>query len=165
MTKSLKGNKGYVKFYADAKGKRMENMADDYKSPLNGYDLTLTVDNRIQTIIEREMDIAQETYNPDGMVGIAVNPNTGEIMAMSSRPTFNPTNFRNVAPEIYNRNLPVWSTYEPGSTFKIITLAAALEEEKVDLNNDRFYDAGYVKGGRSKSQMLEKRWSWVRKLP
>jgi len=143
----LKGNKGYVKFYADAKGKRMENMADDYKSPLNGYDLTLTVDNRIQTIIEREMDIAQETYNPDGIVGIAVNPNTGEILAMSSRPTFNPTNFRNVAPEIYNRNLPVWSTYEPGSTFKIITLAAALEEEKVDLKNDRFYDAGYVKVG------------------
>ena len=143
----LKGNKGYVKFYADAKGKRMENMADDYKSPLNGYDLTLTVDNRIQTIIEREMDIAQETYNPDGMVGIAVNPNTGEILAMSSRPTFNPTNFRNVAPEIYNRNLPVWSTYEPGSTFKIITLAAALEEGKVDLKNDRFYDAGYVKVG------------------
>ena len=143
----LKGNKGYVKFYADAKGKRMENMADDYKSPLNGYDLTLTVDNRIQTIIERELDIAQETYNPDGIVGIAVNPNTGEILAMSSRPTFNPTNFRNVAPEIYNRNLPVWSTYEPGSTFKIITLAAALEEEKVDLKNDRFYDAGYVKVG------------------
>ena len=143
----LKGNKGYVKFYADAKGKRMENMAADYKSPRNGYDLTLTVDNRIQTIIEREMDIAQETYNPDGIVGVAVNPNTGEILAMSSRPTFDPANFRNVAPEIYNRNLPVWSTYEPGSTFKIITLAAALEEKKVDLQNDRFYDGGYVKVG------------------
>lgn len=143
----LKGEKGYVKFYADAKGKRMKNMADDFKGPQNGYDLKLTVDNRIQTIMDREMDIAQQTYNPDGIVGIAVNPNTGEILAMSSRPTFDPANFRNTAPEIYNRNLPVWSTYEPGSTFKIITLAAALEENKVDLNNDHFYDPGYVKVG------------------
>ena len=143
----LKGQKGYVKFYADAKGKRMENMADDYNAPINGYDLKLTVDNRIQTIIDRELEIAQETYNPDGIVAIAVNPNTGEILGMSSRPTFDPANFRNVAPEIYNRNLPVWSTYEPGSTFKIITLAAALEEGKVDLKNDHFYDPGYTKVG------------------
>ncbi|OCA89716.1 stage V sporulation protein D [Pradoshia sp. D12] len=143
----LKGQKGYVKFYADAKGKRMENMADDYKAPANGYDLKLTVDSRIQTIIDRELEIAEETYNPDGIVAIAVNPNTGEILAMSSRPTFDPSNFRNVAPEVYNRNLPVWSTYEPGSTFKIITLAAALEEGKVDLKNDHFYDPGYTKVG------------------
>jgi stage V sporulation protein D (sporulation-specific penicillin-binding protein) len=63
---------------------------------------------------------------------------------MSSRPTFDPANFQNVSQEVYNRNLPVWSTYEPGSTFKIITLAAALNEGKVNLEKDHFHDSGSV---------------------
>lgn len=143
--KELSGEKGSVKFYANAKGERMDDMADDYQAPIDGLDLKLTIDNKIQTIVERELDNAQATYNPDGIIAIAMNPNTGEILAMSSRPDFDPANFQNVAPEVYNRNLPVWSTYEPGSTFKIITLAAALEEGKVDLEKDQFHDPGYVK--------------------
>ncbi|PLT28092.1 stage V sporulation protein D [Peribacillus deserti] len=143
----LKGSKGYVKFYADAKGKRMEKMADDYKAPEDGLDLKLTIDSKIQTIVERELDNAEAAYNPDGIVAIAMDPKSGEILAMSSRPTFDPAKFRDVPQEIYNRNLPVWSTYEPGSTFKIITLAAALEEKKVDLLKDQFYDSGSVEVG------------------
>ncbi|MFS0782400.1 stage V sporulation protein D [Bacillus sp. 1P06AnD] len=143
--KELKGEKGHVQFFADAKGKRLENMADDYKAPVDGMKLKLTIDSKIQTVMEREMDIAQATYNPDGMIGIAMNPNTGEILSMSSRPTFNPSDYQSVPSEVYNRNLPVWSTYEPGSTFKIITLAAALQEKKVDLENEHFYDSGSVK--------------------
>lgn len=142
--KELTGDKGAVKFYANAKGERMENMADDYEPPVNGLDLKLTIDTKIQTIMERELDIAQAKYNPDGIVAIAMNPNNGEILGMSSRPTFDPANFRNVPQEVYNRNLPVWSTYEPGSTFKIITLAAALEEGKVNLEKDHFHDSGSV---------------------
>ena len=130
---ALKGERGYVQFYADAKGKRMENMVDDYKPPTNGQNLELTIDSKIQTIMEREMDIAEATYSPDGIIGIAMNPNNGEILAMASRPTFHPSEYQEVSSEVYNRNLPVWSTYEPGSTFKIITLAAALEEKKVNL--------------------------------
>lgn len=143
--KELKGQKGSVEFYSDAKGKRMPDMADHYTPPTDGLNLKLTIDSRIQTIVERELDIAEATYHPDGIIAIAMDPNTGEILAMSSRPTFDPANYRNVPAEIYNRNLPVWSTYEPGSTFKIITLAAALEENKVNLLKDQFYDPGYVK--------------------
>jgi stage V sporulation protein D (sporulation-specific penicillin-binding protein) len=142
--KELSGDEGSVKFYSDAKGKRMPDMADDYQPPVDGLDLTLTIDTKVQTIIERELDIAQETYNPDGLIAIAMDPDTGEILAMSSRPTFDPENFRNVPQEIYNRNLPIWSTYEPGSTFKIITLAAALEENKVNLKEDTFHDPGHI---------------------
>ncbi|TYS49992.1 stage V sporulation protein D [Bacillus infantis] len=145
--KDLKGEKGSVKFYANAKGQRMNDMADDYKAPVDGMDLKLTIDSKVQTIVERELDIAEAAYNPDGIIAIAMNPNTGEILAMSSRPDFDPANFRNVAPDIYNRNLPVWSSYEPGSTFKIITLAAALEEGKVDLAKDHFHDPGYTEVG------------------
>ncbi|KAB2337413.1 stage V sporulation protein D [Cytobacillus depressus] len=154
--KELKGKKGSVKFYADAKGRRMNDMADDYDPPEDGLDLKLTIDSKVQTIMERELDIAQATYNPDGIIAIAMNPNNGEILAMSSRPNFDPANFRNVAPEIYNRNLPIWSTFEPGSTFKIITLAAALEEGKVNLEKDHFHDPGYVTVGGARLRCWKK---------
>lgn len=145
--KQLKGTKGYVKFYSDAKGKRMPEEADEYTAPVDGLNLKLTIDSKVQTIVERELDNAQAAYNPDGMIAIAMNPKNGEILAMSSRPDFDPGNFRNVDPLIYNRNLPVWSSYEPGSTFKIITLAAALEEKKVNLQKEHFYDGGSVEVG------------------
>lgn len=154
--KELNGQEGSVKFYADAKGKRMNDMADDYQPPVDGLDLKLTIDSKIQTIVERELDIAEATYNPDGIIAIAMNPNTGEILAMSSRPSFDPANFKNVAPEVYNRNLPVWSTYEPGSTFKIITLAAALEEGKVDLEKDHFHDPGFTEVGGARLRCWKK---------
>ena len=145
--KELSGEQGSVKFYANAKGERMNDMADDYEPPVDGLDLKLTINSKIQTIMEREFDNAEATYNPDGMIGIAMNPKTGEILAMSSRPSFDPADFRHVDPDIYNRNLPVWSSYEPGSTFKIITLAAALEEGKVNLEKENFHDPGFVKVG------------------
>ncbi|WP_096189226.1 stage V sporulation protein D [Evansella halocellulosilytica] len=162
----LAGEQGHVSFYSDAKGRRMPNLADEYTAPKNGQHLKLTVDSRIQTIIERELDIAEATYNPDGAMAIAMNPNTGEILGMSSRPDYDPERFREVPPEIYNQNKPVWSQYEPGSTFKIITLAAALEEGKVDLHADSFHDPGYIevaghrlrcwkKGGHGSQTFLE----------
>jgi len=143
----LRGSRGSVQFFSDAKGRRMPNMSDDYEPPMDGFDLRLTIDTKIQTIMERELDNAEAVYNPDGIVAIAMNANNGEILAMSSRPTFDPSKFREVPQEIYNRNLPIWSTYEPGSTFKIITLAAAIEEGKVDLEHDHFHDPGFSKVG------------------
>ncbi len=140
----LSGQKGYVSFYSDAKGRRMPNLADDYTPPIDGLDLKLTIDTKVQTIIERELDIAEAIYKPDGAIAIAMNPNTGEILGMSSRPDYDPENFRNVPPEVYNQNKPVWMQYEPGSTFKIITLAAALEEGEVDLEKDTFNDPGFI---------------------
>lgn len=145
--KELSGAKGSVQFYSTAKGERMKNMPDEFQEPVNGYNLVLTIDSQIQTIMERELDNAEAKYNPDGLLAIAMNPNNGEILGMASRPNFDPSDFQNVAPEIYNRNIPIWSTYEPGSTFKIITLAAALEEGKVNLEKDRFYDSGHVEVG------------------
>lgn len=145
--KQLSGEKGYIRFFADAKGKRMPKIADDYKQPTNGLDVKLTIDSKIQTIIDRELEIANATYQPESMVAIAMNPNNGEILGMSSYPTYNPANYKDVDPIVYNRNLPVWSTYEPGSTFKIITLAAALNENEVNLEKDGFYDDGAAEVG------------------
>ncbi|WP_163579675.1 stage V sporulation protein D [Gracilibacillus saliphilus] len=143
----LSGTEGSLSFYSDAKGKRMPQMADKYTPPEDGYDLQLTIDSRVQTIIERELDIAEEKYNPDGAIAIAVNPKDGSILGMSSRPNFDPANYQDISADVYNRNLPIWSTYEPGSTFKIITLAAALEEGLVDLENDEYVDDGDIEVG------------------
>ncbi|MCF6410466.1 stage V sporulation protein D [Pseudalkalibacillus salsuginis] len=140
----LSGEKGHVSFYTDVRGNRMPSLSDEYEPPKDGLDLKLTIDSKVQSIIERELDIAEATYNPDGVVAIAMDPKTGEILGMSSRPDYNPSNYREVPQEIYNRNKPVWSTYEPGSTFKIITLAAALEENKVDLKRDTIHDPGSI---------------------
>jgi stage V sporulation protein D (sporulation-specific penicillin-binding protein) len=85
-----------------------------------------------------------------------MDPNSGEILGMASRPGFEPDNYKNVDPAIYNRNLPIWITYEPGSTFKIITLSAALQEGKVDLKNERFYDPGYMEVGGAKLRCWKK---------
>lgn len=141
----LNGERGRLSFFSDAKGHRMPKMADVYSAPKDGDNLKLTIDTRVQTIIERELDLAQAKYNPDGAIALAVNPKTGEVLAMASRPTFDPENYQEVKQEVYNRNLPVWSTYEPGSTFKIITLASALEENLVDLHEDHFHDSGAIK--------------------
>ncbi|WNF35556.1 stage V sporulation protein D [Bacillaceae bacterium IKA-2] len=140
----LSGEKGYVSFFSDAKGQRMPDLADEYTPPIDGLDLKLTIDTNVQTIIERELGIAEAIYKPDGAIAIAMNPKTGEILGMSSRPDYDPENFRNVPPEIYNQNKPVWMQYEPGSTFKIITLAAAIEEGEVDLEKDTFNDPGFI---------------------
>ncbi|MBP1950612.1 stage V sporulation protein D [Virgibacillus litoralis] len=140
----LDGEEGSLSFYSDAKGKKLEQIADEYKAPEDGLNLKTTINSKVQTIIERELDLAVSKYNPDGALAIAVNPKTGGVLGMTSRPNFNPENYQDVDSEIYNRNLPIWSTYEPGSTFKIITLAAALEEGAVDLEKDHFHDDGDI---------------------
>ena len=77
-------------------------------------------------------------------LAVVMDPNTGEILGMSSRPTYDSNNYKNYSAEVINRNLPIWASYEPGSTFKIITTAASIEEKIVDLEKDTFYDSGSV---------------------
>lgn len=145
--KLLQGLQGSVSYLSDAAGRLMPGSSEKYVAPRDGLNLQLTIDKSIQSIMERELDQAMVQYQARGAWSIAMDPNTGEILAMASRPGYEPAKYREYAPEVYNRNLPIWMTYEPGSTFKIITLAAALEEGKVDLKNDNFYDPGFVKVG------------------
>ena len=143
--KYLTGSNGAIKYYADAKGNNLA-YASKYVKPQDGMNITLTIDLDIQKSLERELDNAITKYNPDGAWGIVMDPNNGEILAMASRPSFNPTNYQEYDKESINRNIPIWMTYEPGSTFKIITLAASLEEKTIDLN-DHFFDSGSIKVG------------------
>ena len=140
----LAGEDGYIKYYSDAKGNRLE-MSEVYEESSKGMDITLTIDIDIQKSIERELSNINDMFNPDGAWALAMDPSTGEILGMASIPSFNPNKYQNYSEEVINRNLAIWKTYEPGSTFKIITTAAAVEEGVVDLFNDTFYDPGKVK--------------------
>ena len=142
--KYLTGEDGAIKYFSDAKGNKLK-LNEIYERPQNGMNITLTINNEIQISLERELSNAVTKYNPDRMVGLVMNPNNGEILAISARPNFSQENYQNYSIEEINRNLPIWATYEPGSTFKIITLAASLEEKTVDLEKDVFYDKGSIK--------------------
>ena len=139
----LTGSAGAIQYYSDAKGKKLKKV-ENYVEPTNGIDVELTISYDIQSVMERELDNAMTKYNADGAWSIAMNPKTGEILGLASRPGFDPNEYQKYKTEEINRNLAIWASYEPGSTFKIVTLATALEEEKVDLEKDTFYDGGSV---------------------
>ncbi len=141
--KYLTGKSGAIKYFSDAKGNKL-NLSDLYVEPQDGMNLTLTIDINIQKSLERELDNIVDMFSPDMALAIVMDPKTGEILGMGSRPDYDPNNYQNFSQETLSRNLPIWSSYEPGSTFKIITTASAVEEKVVDLEKDHFYDPGSV---------------------
>ena len=139
----LTGENGNIKYYSDGKGKRLE-LSELYEEPINGKDIKLTIDLDIQLSLENELYNAYTKYNAEGAIGIVMAAGSGEILAMSSFPSFEPDNYQEYDESIINRNLAIWSNFEPGSTFKIVTLAAAINEGKVNIFEDTFYDTGGV---------------------
>lgn len=141
--KYLMGADGAIKYFSDGKGNKLE-LTEVYEAPTSGITIETTIDLDLQMAIENELDNAVSKYNPERALIIAMNPNTGEILAMASRPNFNSNEYSKFSTEIINRNLPIWMTYEPGSTFKIITLSAALNEKTINLFKDTFHDSGSI---------------------
>ncbi len=138
----LKGKRGALQFVSNARGEEIPGTNDEYVAPTPGLNVELTIDRQIQQFAEREIQNVVAKYKPDRVTMIVADPQTGQILAMANYPTFNPADWRQAPQETYNRNLAIWQTFEPGSTFKIVTLAAALQEHTVTLSN-RFYDPGY----------------------
>ena len=141
--KYLTGEAGAIKYFSDAKGNKL-TLSDVYVKPQDGMDLQLTIDINIQKSVERELDNVVNMMNPDMALAVVMNPKTGEVLSMSSRPTFDPNNYKNYSSEVLSRNLPIWASYEPGSTQKIITTAASIEEKVIDIYNEHFFDSGGV---------------------
>lgn len=139
----LTGKSGAIKYFSDAKGNKL-NVSDVYVEPQDGMNLYLTIDINIQKSIERELDNIVDMFSPDMALAVVMNPKTGEILGMGSRPDYNPNTYQKYSQDVLSRNLPVWSSYEPGSTFKIITMATSVEEKIIDIENDHFYDSGSV---------------------
>ncbi len=139
----LTGSAGAIQYFSDAKGNKLKKN-EVYVEPTSGLDVYLTINFEVQSSIERELDNAISKYNADGAWAIAMDPNNGEILAISSRPNYDPNNYQNYTTEEINRNYAIWASYEPGSTFKIVTLSASVNEGTVDLEKDMFYDGGSV---------------------
>lgn len=139
----LTGTNGELKYYSDGKGNKLE-IPDSYVAPTKGLTLELTLDLELIKAVDNELSNAMDKYNSDAAVAIAMKPSSGEILAMGSKPSFDPENYQKYSEEVINRNLPIWMTFEPGSTFKIITLASSVEEKTVDLFKDSFTDTGSV---------------------
>ena len=139
----LKGNSGAVKIYTDAHGNLIDDLTGYYEEATAGHDLYLTIDLDLQITLERILDNAVARYSADEIIAIMMHPKTGEVLAMASRPTFDPKNYQNYDQSLYNQNLPIWKNFEPGSTFKIVTYAAGIEEGVFKLN-EKFIDPGYM---------------------
>jgi len=98
------------------------------KRPAPGHGLMLTLDRTIQYIAEREIDAAQRRTDARAAMAVVLEPRTGDVLALAIRPTFNPNTFLDVPSRDRWRNLAITDPFEPGSTFKVILAAAALEE-------------------------------------
>jgi cell division protein FtsI (penicillin-binding protein 3) len=133
----LRGKPGKMLVSVDA---RQRSLGRAEKEPEPGSNIVLTIDEKIQYIAERELDRSMHETGAEAGTVVVQNPRTGEILALASRPGFDPNAYRKHSPAAM-KNRAVSDIYEPGSTFKIITLAAALEEklttpeERIDCQN------------------------------
>ncbi|MEI4771155.1 penicillin-binding transpeptidase domain-containing protein [Psychrobacillus sp. FJAT-51614] len=122
----LTGTHGKVNFKGDTKGFLLPNTEKMITKPQDGDNIYLTIDKTIQNFLEDALNKAEEKYNPEKITAIVANPKTGEILAMSQRPTFEPNTREGLSTNWLNEAIE--QTIEPGSTMKIFTLASAIEE-------------------------------------
>ncbi|MDH7497340.1 MAG: stage V sporulation protein D [Syntrophomonadaceae bacterium] len=142
------GTPGRIVVQKDAAGRPIAQTTHRYEPPVQGANLFLTLDETIQYIVERELDKVCQEAKPEGAIAIVMDPRNGEVLAMASRPTFDPNRYRDYPAE-NRRNRAIWFSYEPGSTFKIVTGAAALEEGSSSPQS-RFYCPGSITVGKSR---------------
>lgn len=125
---ALTGENGKVDFKTDRWGFILPRSEKQIVAAQDGMTIQLTIDKTIQNFVEDAMNQIDEEYSPEKMLVIVTNPNTGEIYAMSQRPSFHPSTREGLTENWLND--AVQNTIEPGSTMKIFTLAAAIEERK-----------------------------------
>ena len=141
----LKGTDGYSYVQSDLQGKEIGGSLRYYVPATAGDSITLTIDSKMQLILEQTLQQIMEEQLPKSVAGMIMNAKTGEILALSNKPSFDLNDVpRDDLETLFeqSRIKIVTDIYEPGSTFKILTVAAALEEGLVTLD-DKFYCPGY----------------------
>jgi cell division protein FtsI (penicillin-binding protein 3) len=145
----LSGSPGEVSSRVDAKGRPIGDLGVVRSLPDDGADITLTIDSTVQSIAEEELEAAVAHFNARSGIAIVTNPKTGEILAMANVPTVDPNAFSDFA-RWKHRNRSVTDQFEPGSTFKIVAVAGAIEEglykgqDSIDCENGRLVVPGGV---------------------
>jgi len=137
----LKGKTSYYTTVKDARGIELISHGTHISNLSDSTNIILTIDEIIQHILERELNKLVEKFSPKSITGIVMNPNTGEILAMANRPAYDPNNAGSSTFDS-RRNRAVTDAYEPGSTFKIITAAAALNNKVLEPEDIIFAENG-----------------------
>ncbi|MBE2256459.1 MAG: PASTA domain-containing protein [Ignavibacteria bacterium] len=153
MNKELSGKEGYMIMKRDGKGNKRPDNEFPGKDPEKGNDVVLTLDINIQKILEEELSNAVTSNNASNGKGVVMNVKTGEVLAISSFPTFNPNDIKSTD-TVGMKNSVITDIFEPGSTYKLITAAASLEENiespgsiiatekgQMDVNGNRITDS------------------------
>ena len=143
--KILSGTNGRYLTQSDVRGLALNDSLNYYVEPTDGLNLGLTIDINIQNIVEKVLENAMAEHKPKGVSAIVMDPNSSQILAMAMSPSFDLNDVPRDDVESLmklTKNITVTDVYEPGSTFKILTLAACLSEGLVTLN-DRFYCPGF----------------------
>lgn len=141
----LKGSDGYSYVQSDLQGKEIGGSLRYYYPASAGSNLTLTIDSKMQLIVEQTLEQIMEEQKAKGVAGMIMNAKTGEILALSNKPSFDLNDVpRDDLEALFDQSRVklVTDIYEPGSTFKILTVAAALEAAVCSLD-DTFYCPGY----------------------
>jgi cell division protein FtsI/penicillin-binding protein 2 len=148
MEDYLKGIDGFRHIERDRTGREIVIYRGQEQAPRHGMDVQLTIDMNLQAILETELDNAFRELKPDNATGIIVDPNTGEILAMTSRPSFNLNQIDSARPQEM-KNRAIFDMVEPGSTFKIVVASAALTERVVSQKSIIYCENGaFSYGGR-----------------
>ncbi|HEY3043139.1 MAG TPA: penicillin-binding transpeptidase domain-containing protein [Vicinamibacterales bacterium] len=141
----IRGKPGTVLIHTDA---RRHAFSRFERPPTTGSTIELTIDEYLQHIAERELHAGIVEHRAEGGTAVIMNPRTGEILAMANEPTFNPNTYREAA-EANRRNRAVRDLYEPGSTFKIVTASAAIEEKVMPIDAMIDTNPGFIRIGNS----------------
>ena len=144
----LKGAESNLLYPADERGRQLPHHFSRFAPVPENYDLQLAIDESIQHIVERELDVIMEQAAPRQAMAVAVDPSTGAVLAAASKPDYNPENYASFDPQ--NWSLPVFSSsFEPGSTFKMVSLAALVEEGLFE-PDETIHCSGHVTVGGSR---------------
>lgn len=131
MNSLLAGKNGYRYIERDRTGKEIMLYRGAEEEPVHGKNIRLSIDMSLQSILEEEIDKTFKEYKPETVTGIMLDPKTGEVLAMANRPCFNPNEPGKAEPE-QMKNRAIIDMVEPGSTFKIVVAAGALNEGTVN---------------------------------
>lgn len=157
LNDELTGKDGKINYESDLWGYLLPNGEQKVTPAQNGNDVYLTLDQKIQTFLEDAMNKVVEEYNPKKVIAIVADPKTGDILAMGQRPSFHPKTKEGITQSWHNEAIE--TSFEPGSTMKIFTLAAAIEEKKFN-PNDLFQSGSYQVTSKDKPIHDHKRSGW-----
>lgn len=154
----LTGTNGERSYQKDSLGYLVPRLENYEIEPQDGDDLYLTFDHKLQVHLESILNIVQEENSPKAVTATVINPKNGEIIASAQRPSFNATTLENI--DASWQNLLTEYTFEPGSTMKVITLAAAIQEGV--FNPNKYFETGTIRiHGEAVRDHNNSGWGWV----